>query len=166
MFQFLLCKLVKFTVRCGVLAQWQSTNMLSQLLPIYSHSHQYFIPKETSLTCPADQAACVPLHPYSLSSADLKCTSSLRNTDKLLASQCSARHNADGQLSFLLHTITGLLWPSLTHYYGFICHLTPTCILSLLLMDASGVCPDVVPGFPSYCTGSLLTMPPSITVWG
>ena len=34
--------------------------------------------------------------------------------------------DAVGQLSFLLHTITGLHWLSLTHYYGFISHLTPT----------------------------------------
>ncbi|MGR5254567.1 hypothetical protein ACPV5S_20495, partial [Vibrio astriarenae] len=62
-----------------------------------------------------------------------------------------------------LHTITGFHRPSLTHYYGFICHLAPTCILSHLLMDASGVCPDVVSGFPSYYTDSLLDIPPSIT---
>ncbi|MDW3053179.1 hypothetical protein, partial [Vibrio sp. 1408] len=86
---------------------------------------------------------------------DLKYASSLRNTDKLLTSQCPIKLGADGQLGFLLHSITGLHWPCLIHYYGFICHLAPTCILSLLLMDASGICPDVVSGFPSYCTGSL-----------
>ncbi|TKG24730.1 hypothetical protein FCV87_16955 [Vibrio breoganii] len=69
-----------------------------------------------------------------------------------------------GQLGFFLHTITGFHRPSFTHYYGFICHLAPACILSHPLMDASGVCPDVVSGFPSYCTDSLLTMPPSNTL--
>lgn len=95
---------------------------------------------------------------------DLKCTSSLRNTLPLLTSMRSNKHSAVGQLGFILHTITGLHRPSLTYYYGFICHLTPTSILSLLLIDASGICPDVVPGFPSYCTDALLTMPPSSTL--
>ncbi len=58
---------------------------------------------------------------------------SLRNTKTLLASWCSIRHRVDGQLSILLHTITGLLRPSLTHYYGFICHLTPTPALAFTL---------------------------------
>ncbi|MFV0448558.1 MAG: hypothetical protein ACK5MF_08865 [Vibrio sp.] len=81
-----------------------------------------------------------------------------------MASQCPTKRSADGQLGFLLHTITGLHWSSLTYYYGFICHLAPTFTLSHRLMDASGICPDVVSGFPSYCTDSLLDIPPSITV--
>jgi hypothetical protein len=44
----------------------------------------------------------------------------------LLAPHYPIRLVADGQLSFLLHAITGLLRPSLTHYYGVICHLAPT----------------------------------------
>ncbi|CAG20262.1 hypothetical protein PBPRA1858 [Photobacterium profundum SS9] len=82
----------------------------------------------------------------------------------LLVSVDPIKHHVDSRLGFPLHTITGFHRPSLTHYYGFICHLAPTCILSHLLMDASGVCPDVVSGFPSYCTDSLLDIPPSNTV--
>jgi hypothetical protein len=44
----------------------------------------------------------------------------------LLATINSIRHNADDQPSFNLHTITGFHRLSLNHYYGFICHLTPT----------------------------------------
>jgi hypothetical protein len=36
-----------------------------------------------------------------------------------------------GQLSFILHTITGFHRLCLDHYYGFICHLTPTWLMSL-----------------------------------
>lgn len=35
-------------------------HILSQLLPIYSLSHKYFISKETNLTSTTAQAACVP----------------------------------------------------------------------------------------------------------
>ena len=38
-----------------------------------------------------------------------------------------------GRPSFILHTITGFHRLGLYHYYGLICHLTPTPILSLLL---------------------------------
>ncbi len=42
-------------------------------------------------------------------------------------------NTADGQLGFTLHTITGFHRPNFTHYYGFICHLTPLNTLSLPL---------------------------------
>jgi hypothetical protein len=62
-------------------------------------------------------------------------TSPLHNQYGLLTQIDSARLIADNRLSFILHTVTGFHWLSLTHYYGFICHLTPTSILSLLLIQ-------------------------------
>jgi len=74
----------------------------------------------------------------------------------LLASIRPTRPNADGLLSFILHTITGLHRLSINHYYGFICHLTPTQDLSLLL----NLCFQLkikplesMPGFLGYYTG-------------
>lgn len=135
----------------------------AELLPCTVSRLSTQLPQRTTPEYPNSELVCVPLKKKHLLITDLKYASSLRNTDKLLTSQCPIKHGADGQLGFLLHTITGLHWSSLTHYYGFICHLTPTSILSFPLMDASGFCPDVVTGFPSYCTGSLLDIPPSNT---
>ena len=47
------------------------------------------------------------------------------------------KHNADSRLGFTLHTITGFHRPSLTHYYGFICHLTLATFLDHSLNDTS-----------------------------
>lgn len=63
----------------------------------------------------------------------LKNTSPLRNQLKRLAQIDSIKHDADSRLGFILHTITGFHRPSLTHYYGFICHLTLILTLSHLL---------------------------------
>jgi hypothetical protein len=41
--------------------------------------------------------------------------------------------NADSRLGFVLHIITGFNRPSLIHYYGFICHLTPALSLGFPL---------------------------------
>jgi hypothetical protein len=57
----------------------------------------------------------------------------LRRQSKFLAKTDSIKHNTDSRLGFPLHTITGFHRPSLTHYYGFICHLTPTLNLGLPL---------------------------------
>ena len=51
----------------------------------------------------------------------------------LLAMVRSFTHIGKGQLGFVLHTITGFHRPSLTHYYGFICHLTSALDLEFLL---------------------------------
>lgn len=51
----------------------------------------------------------------------------------LLAKIAPIKHTADSRLGFPLHTITGFHRPSLTHYYGFICHLTPTINLEFPL---------------------------------
>ena len=56
----------------------------------------------------------------------LKYASPLRNQLKLLAKINPIKRVVDSRLGFILHTITGFHRPSLTHYYGFICHLTPT----------------------------------------
>ena len=64
----------------------------------------------------------------------LKYASPLRNQLKLLAKIDPIKHNVDGRLGFPLHTITGFHRPSLTHYYGFICHLTPTLNLGFHLV--------------------------------
>lgn len=130
---------------------------------MYGLSFQNLIPKVTGSQYPDSKSIWVLSKKKHLLITDLKCTSSLRNTRSLLAKRCPIRRDADGQLGFLLHTITGFLRPSLTHYYGFICHLTPTFTLSFLLMSVSGTRPDAVPGFPSYCADALLTMPPSST---
>ncbi|WP_269520443.1 hypothetical protein [Alteromonas sp. BMJM2] len=73
------------------------------------------------------------------------------------------KHTADGRLGFILHTITGFHRPSLTHYYGIICHLTLANTLGHPLVHTSSNLLDTVPGFPSYCTDSLLAIPPSST---
>ena len=44
----------------------------------------------------------------------------------LLATARPSIHDDRGQSGFLLHTVTGLHWPDLYHYYGIICHLTLT----------------------------------------
>ena len=98
----------------------------------------------------------------------LKHASPLRNQLKLLTKINPIKHNADSRLGFPLHTITGFHRPSLTHYYGFICHLTLAILLSHLLNNTSNHFElDTMPGFPSYCTSSLLEIPPSNTalVW-
>ena len=51
----------------------------------------------------------------------------------LLTMVRSFTHIGKGRLGFVLHTITGFHRPSLTHYYGFICHLTPTLNLEFPL---------------------------------
>ncbi|MFQ3218604.1 MAG: hypothetical protein ACI96W_000955 [Paraglaciecola sp.] len=63
----------------------------------------------------------------------LKHASLLRNQLKLLTKIDLIKHNIDSRLGFVLHTITGFHRPSLTHYYGLICHLTPTISLGLPL---------------------------------
>ena len=91
-------------------------------------------------------------------------TSPLRNQLKLLTQIDPIKRNADSRLGFVLHTITGFHRPSLTHYYGFICHLTLILTLShLLRWYVQPIWLDAVPGFPSYCSDSLLEMPPSNT---
>ena len=67
----------------------------------------------------------------------LKSASPLRNPFKLLAKMDPIKHNADSRLGFTLHTITGFHRPSLTHYYGFICHLTLATFLDHSLNDTS-----------------------------
>jgi hypothetical protein len=73
----------------------------------------------------------------------------------LLTSIRPTRLNADGLLSFTLHTITGLHRLSINHYYGLICHLTPAQALSHLL----NLCfqpkkpLESMPGFLGYYTG-------------
>ncbi len=82
----------------------------------------------------------------------------------LLVTASPIRLIADGHPGFILHTITGFHRPEFAHYYGIICHLTPIPALSLLLCKyVQPTSLDTVPGFPSYCTGSLLTIPPSNT---
>ena len=63
----------------------------------------------------------------------LKNTSPLRNQLKPLIKIDPIKHSVDSRLGFVLHTITGFHRPSLTHYYGFICHLTPTLNLGFPL---------------------------------
>lgn len=50
-------------------------------------------------------------------------------------SQRPIRRYADDQLGFILLTITGFHRPSFTHYYGLICHLTPTLSLAFTLVQ-------------------------------
>lgn len=44
---------------------------------------------------------------------------------------------AAGHSGFILHTITGFHRPELDHYYGIICHLTPTSLLNRFLSETS-----------------------------
>lgn len=82
----------------------------------------------------------------------------------LLAHVGSIKLYADGQLSFLLHTVTGFHWLSFSHYYGFICHLTPTHFLNhFLSMSFRFLFPELMPGFPSYYTDSLSEITPPTT---
>ncbi len=105
----------------------------SGLLPCAVSQPSTLFPQITRQEYPDSDSVCVPRKKKHLLIIDLKCTSSLRNTHRLLTDRCPIRHVANGQLDFILHTITGFLWPSLTHYYGFICHLTPTRVLALTL---------------------------------
>ncbi len=59
--------------------------------------------------------------------------------------------------------VTLLHRPRLIHYYGFICHLTP--LRRTLKLPLEPLLPSLgmMPGFPSYCAGSLLLIPSSIT---
>jgi len=73
----------------------------------------------------------------------------------LLTTINSNRQSAAGRLSFTLHTITGFHRLCLNHYYGFICHLTPTQALSLLLNLCFQLNKPLesMPGFLGYYTG-------------
>ena len=83
----------------------------------------------------------------------------------LLASMRPIELNANGPLSFILHTITGFHGLSVQHYYGFICHLTPTQILSRLLFCASRFTSSGVDArLPRLLHRALLEIPPSITL--
>ena len=83
----------------------------------------------------------------------------------LLAHAGPTGHSADDQLGFALHTITGFHRPGLTHYYGFICHLTPTFFLCHHLKECFQLRLERMPGFLGYCTNSLLEIPPSAQHW-
>lgn len=82
-----------------------------------------------------------------------------------LPSRCFARCRR----GFPLQTVTSFHRPRLIHYYGFICHLTSHRSLLELPLDAALPAshaspmgeltrPAMMPGFPSYCTGSLTMM--------
>lgn len=100
-------------------------------------------------------------------------TSPLRNGGHFW--QLAAREDsASRRRGFLLHTVTRLLRPRLTHYYGIICHLTPIRRLLELPLEAalpaSHASPmgeltrlGMMPGFPSYCTDSLSMITSSVT---
>ena len=64
---------------------------------------------------------------------------------------------------FFLHMVTLLLRPRLIHYYGFICHLTPLRLTLKLPLESLLPFSGMMPGFPSYCAGSLLLIPSSST---
>lgn len=118
--------LVYFAQLFSVLALWQSTKVslcYSQVRFLVLADYVHNLPSRNTPIAYRFEYHQKEKH---LLITDLTYTSSLRNTDTLLANQCSIRRSADGQLGFLLHAITGLLRPNLTHYYGFICHLTPT----------------------------------------
>ena len=59
--------------------------------------------------------------------------------------------------------VTLLLRPRLIHYYGFICHLTPLRLTLKLPLESLLPFSGMMPGFPSYCAGSLLLIPSSST---
>ena len=100
-------------------------------------------------------------------------TSPLRNGGRFW--QLAAREDlASRRRGFLLHTVTRFLRPQLAHYYGIICHLTSLRMSLESLLEATyrhilrfafGRADAVrtMPGFPSYCAGSLLAIASSIT---
>ena len=104
-----------------------------QILPVYEHFHQLtlFLAHQFDGSCWSD-SLCIHEINKSLITV-LKHASPLRNQLKLLTKIDPIKHNVDSRLGFILHTITGFHRPSLTHYYGFICHLTPTLNLGLPL---------------------------------
>jgi hypothetical protein len=111
--------LVYFTWRLSVLAKWQST----QRLP-FPQQTKYEDVDSWSIRVPLKRNICSSqtyyvLPPFAVT-VNFWVMATLSNT-------------ADGQLGFTLHTITGFHRPNFTHYYGFICHLTPLNTLSLPL---------------------------------
>ena len=70
---------------------------------------------------------------------------------------------------FLLHAVTRLLRPRLTHYYGIICHLSSRRLRLELPLEVSLPIPSAMADcrtmsdFPSFCAGSLLMITSSTT---
>ena len=73
----------------------------------------------------------------------------------LLAHNNLIRLVADDHPGFTLHTITGFQRPELNHYYGFICHLTPTQVLNHFLY----LCFQQKKNYWSRCQASSVTAP-------
>ena len=92
----------------------------------------------------------------------LKNTSPLRNQWRFWLPPIPL-NQANGRLSFPLHTVTSFHRPRLNHYYGLLCHLAPTSTLSFLLCRCFHHPDEFGVRLPRLLHRSLSEMPPSIT---
>ena len=96
------------------------------------------------------QVICAPLYRSTIPLDNaLKITSSLHTQHSLLVN-VGPLNLANGHPNFLLHAVTRFHRLGLHHYYGFICHLTPTLFLNRFLNNVPGkkILPGTMQVFP------------------